>query len=48
MLGRATWSVGHYGEVLEAAASEAYVPRMVDQEYVLEDDPGSFLEPDWE
>ena len=47
-LGRATWSMGYYGEVFEAAASEAYVPRMVDQEYMLEDDPGSFLEPGWE
>ena len=48
MLGRATWSVGHNGEVFEAAASEAYVPRMVDQEYALEDDRGSFLELGWE
>lgn len=47
-LGRATWSVGHYGEVFEAAAPEAYLPRMVDQEYMLEDDPGSFLELGWE
>ena len=47
-MGRATWSVGHFGEVFEATASEAYVPRMVDQEYTLEDDPGSFLEPGWE
>ena len=29
-LGGATWSVGHYGEVFEATASKAYVPRMVD------------------
>ena len=29
-------------------ASEAYVPRMMDQEYALEDDPDSFLEPGWE
>ena len=36
---------GALGEVFEAAASEAYVPRMVDQEYMLEDDPGLFLEP---
>ena len=40
--------MGHYGDVFEAAASEAYVPRMIDQEYALEDDPGSFLEPGWE
>ena len=40
--------MGHYGEVFEAVASEAYVPRMVDQEYMPEDDPGSFLEPGWE
>ena len=44
-LGRAMWSVGHFGEVFEATAWEAYVPRMVDQEYTMEDDPGSFLEP---
>ena len=24
------------------------MPRMVDREYALEDDPGSFLEPGWE
>ena len=46
--GRATWSVGNFGEVFRAAASEAYVPRMMDQEYTPEDDPGSFLEPGWE
>ena len=45
MMGRATWSMGHFGEVFGAAASEAYVPRMMDQEYALEDDPGSLLEP---
>ena len=47
-LGLATWSVGHFSEVFGATTSEAYVPRMMDQEYVLEDDPGSFLEPGWE
>ena len=36
---------GHFGEVFGATASEAYVPRMTDQEYALEDDPGSYLEP---
>ena len=46
--GRATWSVGHYGEVFEAKASEAYVPCKVDREYALEDDPSSFLEQGWE
>ena len=29
-LGRATWSMGHFGEVFGAEASEAYVPRMMD------------------
>ena len=29
-------------------ATEAYVPRMMDQEYTLEDDHGSFLKPGWE
>lgn len=43
MLGRATWSVGHFGEVFGVKASEAYVPHMMDQEYALEDDPGLFL-----
>ena len=43
--GRAMWSVGHFGEVFEATALEAYVPLMVGQEYTMEDDPGSFLEP---
>ena len=41
MLVQTAWSVGHYYEVFGAATSEAYVPHMVDQEYVLEDDPGS-------
>ena len=40
--------MGHFGEVFGATASEAYVPHMVDQEYMLEDDPGLFLEPGWE
>ena len=39
--------MGHYGEVIEAADSEAYVPHMVDQEYALEEDHGSFLGPGW-
>ena len=43
-LGRATWSVGHYGEVFGVTAPEAYVPRMMDQEYAPEDNPGSFSE----
>ena len=37
--GRATWSVGHYGEVFGVTAPEAYVPRMMDQGYTPEDDP---------
>ena len=45
MTGRPTWSVGHFGEVFEATASEAYVPRMMNQEYAPEDDTSSFLEP---
>ena len=48
MTGRATWIMGHFGEVFGAAASEAYVPRMMDQEYTPEDDPGSFLGPGWD
>ena len=47
-LGRATWSVGHYGEVFGVTAPEAYVPRMTDQEYTPEDDPRSFVGVDWE
>ena len=47
-LGRATWSVGHYGEVFGVTAPEAYVPRMTDQEYIPKDDPGSFVGEDWE
>ena len=43
-----TWSVGHYGEVIGGTAPEAYVPRMMDQEYTPEDDAGSFLGPGWE
>ena len=46
-LGRATWSVGHHGEVFGVTAPEAYVPRMMDQEYAPEDDPGSFIGEDW-
>ena len=42
-LGRATWSVGHHDELFGVTAPEAYVPRMMDQEYALEDDPGSFI-----
>ena len=40
--------MGHYGEVFGVTAPEAYVPRMMDQEYTPEDDPGSFLGPGWE
>ena len=47
-LGRATWSVGHYGEVFGVTAPEAYVSRMMNQEYTPEDDLGSFLGPCWE
>ena len=43
-LGRATWSAGHYGEVFGVTAPEAYVPRMMDQEYTPEGDPGSWEE----
>ena len=32
-LGRGTWSVAHYGEVFGVTAPEAYVPRMMDQDY---------------
>ena len=47
-LGLATWSVGHYGEVFGVTAPEAYVPRMMDQYYAQEDDPGSFIGEGWE
>ena len=47
-LGQATWSVGHYGEVFGVTAPEAYVPRMMYQEYTPEDDPDSFLGEGWE
>ena len=40
--------MGHYGEVFGVTAPEAYVPRMMDQEYAPEDNPGSFLGEDWE
>ena len=46
-LGRATWSVGHYGEVFGVTAPEAYVPRMMDQGYAPEDDLGPFTGEDW-
>ena len=42
------WSVGHYTEAFGAATPEPYVPHMVDQEYALEEDHGSFLGPGWE
>ena len=42
-MGRATWSVGHHGDVFGVTAPEAYVPRMMDQGYAPEDDPGSFI-----
>ena len=40
--------MGHYGETFGAATLEAYVPHMVDQEFALEEDHGSFLGPGWE
>ena len=40
--------MGHYGEVFGVTAPEAYVPRMTDQEYTPEDDPGSFVGENWE
>ena len=40
--------MGHYGEVFGVTAPEAYVPRMMDQEYTPEDDPSSFVGEDWE
>ena len=46
-MGRATWSVGHHGEVFGVTAPEAYVPRMMDQGYAPEDDPGAFIGEDW-
>ena len=43
-MGWATWSVGNYGEVFGVTAPEAYVPRMMDQEYMPEGDPVSWEE----
>lgn len=40
--------MGHFSEVSGATAPEAYVPRMMDQEYTPKDDLGLFLEPGWE
>ena len=40
--------MGHYSEAFGVAASEAYVPHMVDREFALEEDHGSFLGPGWE
>ena len=48
MMGRATRSMRHFGEVFGAAASEAYVPRMMYQECTPEDPPGPFPGPGWE
>ena len=47
-MGGATWSVGHHDKVFGVTAPESYVPRMMDQEYAPEDDPGLFLGEDWE
>ena len=44
---QAAWHAGRYSEAHGAVALEAYVPRMVDQGCVLEEDHGSFLEPGW-
>ena len=46
--GSAAWGIGRLDGCSGEAAQEAYVPRMVDQEYMAEDDPCSFLEPGWE
>ena len=46
-MGRATWSMGHHGEVFGVTAPEAYVPRMMHQGYAPEDDPGLFIGEDW-
>ena len=45
--GDTTWSVVHFGEVFGAAASEAYVPHMMDQGHAQEEDHGQFLGPGW-
>ena len=47
IVGRATWSVGHHGEVFRVTAPEARVPRMMDQGYKPEDNPGTFIGEDW-
>ena len=44
---RTAWHAGRYGKVHEAVDPEAYVPRMVDQGCVLEEDHGSSLGPGW-
>ena len=46
-MGRATWSVGHHGEVFGVTAPEAYVPCMMDQGYAPEDDIDSFIGENW-
>ena len=43
VMGGATWSMGHHGEVFGVTAPEAYVPHMMDQGYRPEDDIGSFV-----
>ena len=45
---RTAWRAEHYGEAFGVVTSEAYVPHMVDREYALEEDHGSFLGRGWE
>ena len=45
---RAAWRAEHHGEAFGVAAPEAYVPRMVDRGYMLEEDHDSFLGSGWE
>ena len=44
---RTAWRAEHYGEAFGVVTPEAYVPHMVDREYALEEDHGSFLGPGW-
>ena len=47
-LGPVAHSARHPSDGLGMPTPDAYVPCMMDQEYALEDDLGSFLEPDSE
>ena len=44
---RTAWHTGHYSEAFRVAASEEYMPHMMDQGHAQEEDHGSFLGPSW-